>query len=87
MSNHVHGRARIVLDDVARFGHPFLPLSSSPRHTENYNHEEAQRTLLSRRRLDEMADRLCMPTAYLAAILANLEDRGVIDWQTGEITS
>lgn len=87
MSDRVQGRARIVLDDVSSFGHPFLPLPCAELGTEERNREEVRCRDLSRRRLDEMSDRLCMPVPYLAAILMNLEDRGVIDWRTGEITS
>jgi hypothetical protein len=81
----VRGRAKLVLEDVARFGHPIMPMPTASRASEEYNRELDRNRVLNARRLDEMADRLCLPVPYVVAILVKLEDSGVVDWLTGEI--
>jgi hypothetical protein len=86
VSNHVYGRARIVLEYVSRYGHPFLPLPDpATRGTEEHSRALDRHRELSTKRLDEMADALCLPIPYLVAILVKLEDRSIIDWRTGAI--
>lgn len=74
-----------VLADVRAHGYPMLPLPEQPRYTEAYSREYERRRVRSMRRVDEMADRLCLPRQRLISVLIRLEDDGVIDWRTGRL--
>lgn len=80
MRNSIRGR---VLEDIRRYGNPILPLPDGPSWTEAYSREYERLRVLTATRLDEAADRLCLPVQYLVTVLADLEDHDVIDWRTG----
>lgn len=74
-----------VLADVRKYGSPLLPLPTLPRYSEAYAREYERRRVRSMRRIDEMADRLCLPRRRLLSVLFRLEDDDVIDWRTGRL--